>query len=654
MCRGENTTTATTPNLKNSCGCENDEVTVSSTLLPSSPLLSFSNEEEANESISMKLSNSAEVALTGSVSTKESTVKVINTDDIPMVLWVEYILPFLDRQAWNCLMEASKKIYMLTAFSKLSVDYQNRALAHNGTEARATILSGPTIQPRWPTNQPFLSKKMGGQGQAIESFCTSHDGEYLACSSVLGIIELWNLRTGKLTWKKIHGSQQVYHSRQQLNSPSLPFGSLLKFSPKGYILACAFENKIVLWNLSRAIQQNQDGYHRGHHEQQDSNQVTLEIERCRAAIYDVTYLGFSDDARRLIARYGKTAYIWNIEGAVGGDAHHSSTHHLIRKIPLHSSRSLVTSDPTLTRLAVGSNGNTGSSGNAANTTSSSHDGRSSGTNGMSDRNSQRTSSNNSDVTQSWKGIIHIWDLAIEQDEESIPMMQTSLIVNIGSGENQIMAYRNHVVRGLEFIRFGSDLDDICLVSASLQGEVKFWRDQKQGKEYPSSNRRSNRQYVCVCQFQSPGKIFSLASWSSVLPVGVHQNSMKVSMFLAAGEARGRIRVWKLSSNLSLSSQTPSSSGLSVDTFDPDPVDGNQMRDDDRQIYPGIRHDNSCSSKYNGNNMYQFFQMEECLTTEVGDHVHYDNIKMLSFTPDGRSLVVSRAYDAKIWFQTVWQ
>ena len=113
---------------------------------------------------------------------------------------------------------------------------------------------------------------------------------------------------------------------------------------------------------------------------------------------------------------------------------------------------------------------------------------------------------------------------------------------------KVVAYPNHVMRGLEFLQISGHTANtgMVLVSASLQGEVKFWKKHLPKHIHPR-NRYSRTGY--------------------------------------------------------------------------------------------ISEEKDC---------------EKCLLTKVGDHVHYDNIKFLAFTLSGRSLAVSRACDAKIWFQTVWQ
>eukprot|EP00535_Pseudo-nitzschia_heimii_P012644 CAMPEP_0197194530 /NCGR_PEP_ID=MMETSP1423-20130617/29411_1 /TAXON_ID=476441 /ORGANISM="Pseudo-nitzschia heimii, Strain UNC1101" /LENGTH=138 /DNA_ID=CAMNT_0042647961 /DNA_START=36 /DNA_END=448 /DNA_ORIENTATION=+ len=73
-----------------------------------------------------------------SATARATTIATVETI-LPNVLWIEQILPCLDRSAWNSLMVASKKIYMLTLVSKLTADFHQRI--------------GPAVaQPPWPTN----------------------------------------------------------------------------------------------------------------------------------------------------------------------------------------------------------------------------------------------------------------------------------------------------------------------------------------------------------------------------------------------------------------------------------------------------------------------------------------------------------------------
>jgi hypothetical protein len=196
-----------------------------------------------------------------------------------------------------------------------------------------------------------------------------------------------------------------------------------------------------------------------------------------------------------------------------------------------------------------------------------------------------------------KGVIYVWDLGDIICERTRNEPDRKLLGSISTVTNscstKVVAYPNHVVRGLEFLQVSgntaatTNTDDMILVSASLQGEVKFWKkylpkrihprdrynrtghnsEEKYGKyeAEPSGNNNKDgdeRQpkYVCVYQFHSPGKIFSLASWSSLssgFGNGVGNEGSGGKILLAAGEACGQVRVWKVSP-LSLSSSTSSS------------------------------------------------------------------------------------------------
>ncbi len=657
---------------------------------------------------------------------------------LPNVIWLEHILPCLDRSSWNALMEASKPIYMLAMISKLTAEYQGRTSADASTS---------TAQPPWPTNRSFQSKS-GGQGQAIESIAMSHDGEFIACGSVIGSIDIWNLRTGKIQWKakqttstnQTQYATSSYETAEELaqypnyfassnnasrggrasapqSSSSLmqrrsaPLGSVLRFSQGGgYTLACGFENRVFVWDLEKELRRKHPQMNRidRHHQEmtteatpslplhkqhhifvplsrrkqseeqerrrqraQDHNDLcyqTLEIKCNHGTIYEVTYLGFSNTfgnpnngPHRLVARYGKTAYIWTTaspDSSAGGtsSAGESSPRYVLtHSIPLSSSRCQMVSNLSLTKLAVATNGGSSRRNNAR----------------QNEEESLTSSSNNKVVDG--KGIIHVWDLedALTRRDQSYrtqnECQHVESVSKISSNcSTRIVAYPNHVVRGLEFLQLNTtngiaptastlsrntrgDSDGCLLVSASLQGEVKFWKKYTSTQTHPRdrysnncsdclskdtitannnciADEREEPSFVCVYRFQSPGKIFSLASWSSISSLtGEHK------ILLAAGEARGQVRVWKVSPNFL---STPSSSSASEVSLGPCGKSG------------GASSSNSTYSKHQ--------RLEECLSTEVGDHVHYDNIKLLGFTPNGKSLAVSRAYDAKIWFQTVWQ
>jgi hypothetical protein len=416
---------------------------------------------------------------------------------------------------------------------------------------------------------------------------------------------------------------------------------------------------------------------------------TLEIECRQGTIYEVTYLGFSKScgnaqaSNRLIARYGKMAYIWTKtpvtanatgDGKSDGYCGRSSLasgglYVMTHRIALTSSRCQMISNSSLTYLAVATNG--GGSSTASRRHGEGRERR------PGDVSSAAAVISAVNKAVDGKGVIYVWDLGDIICERTRNEPDRKLLGSISTVTNscstKVVAYPNHVVRGLEFLQVSGNTaattnTDMILVSASLQGEVKFWKkhlpkrihprdrynrtghnsEDKYG-EYeaePSSNNNDDDErqpkYVCVYQFQSPGKIFSLASWSSLSSCfgnGVGNEGSGGKILLAAGEARGQVRVWKVSP-LSLSSSTSSSLSSSKVSLGYRGKSG---------MFPGGSN-SGCSD--NNNDKQQ--RLEECLSTKVGDHVHFDNIKLLAFTPNGRSLAVSRAYDAKIWFQTVWQ
>merc|ERR1719491_2735363 len=82
-------------------------------------------------------------------------------------------------------MKASKHLYLLIQLTSSSKSSYSKSVA----------------QPPWPTNYCFAPTGSSSQ-QAMDSFTLSYDGDYLACGSAIGTIELWNRRTGKVRLRK--------------------------------------------------------------------------------------------------------------------------------------------------------------------------------------------------------------------------------------------------------------------------------------------------------------------------------------------------------------------------------------------------------------------------------------------------------------------
>jgi hypothetical protein len=681
--------------------------TTSSLMSPSQDASRNSSSSSSLSSILSSIGNSFAIAVPA-VPTETGTG--INIEKIlPTVIWLEYILPYLDRQTWNSLIIASKEIY--------TISKQKPA--------------------PWPTNN-YCFTSSGSSQQAIESLTMSYDGEYIACGSVIGTITMWNRHTGKLLLKKPPNSSLTgrssfdnnddddnFDSQLQQQRRSTPIGNVLKFSPIDYTLACGYENKICLWDISKihkrakeaaaaaantssASQQQKQHYlpsptkvlptwsNNLKRRQEKAaaaaanviSSQTLEIDFRRtqqngvngsgSGLYEITYIGFStNNANKILARYGKMAYVWTKEQTTAGSSS-SMMYHLTHQIPLTSSRCEMVSNPILTFIAVATNNSSSGSGNG------------NGNNGNNTNIDIDSRNNNDDVGES-KGIIHVWDLTATNTTKSKSTTTTTTTGGMQttprtstSTSTKIIAYKKHVIRGLEFINIGNkdcnNNDSNCLVSASLQGEIKFWIKKKKEEENKNNNKHHGKEevvhdtkYICLYSFQSPGKIFSLTSWSSsISTINNNNDNDSNTIYLAAGEARGQIRVWKV---ISLSTPTSTTTTGFNNNNNLQINSGDYNRHLERQ-----RHQNN-QQQLQQQQQNDNIKLKECLVKQVGEHVHYDNIKLLSFVPTTsiiaasslsnsnnnsngtgtghprprlppQSIAVSRAYDSRIYFQSI--
>lgn len=113
----------------------------------------------------------------------------------------------------------------------------------------------------------------------------------------------------------------------------------------------------------------------------------------------------------------------------------------------------------------------------------------SGSSAVSRRNGEGGEARSGDVSAAnnavdGKGIIYVWDLGdiICKRTRNKPdrKLRGSISTVTSSCSTKVVAYPNHVVRGLEFLQIGGHTaatanTGMVLVSASLQGEVKFWK-----------------------------------------------------------------------------------------------------------------------------------------------------------------------------------
>jgi hypothetical protein len=600
-------------------------------------------------------------------------------DGIPIAVMVEFLLPFLDRPSWNALQVASKAIRKLVVGDKTTMN-------NSGVN---------TISPPWP-DRCFVATS-ATTTNSIESFTISANGEYLAYGSVLGAIEVWNRRLGKVVFQKSKNGDGNSRRNNDIQSPSndldeeekattgsqvrrrSPLGSCLKFAPVGTVLACGFENRIFLWEISSYGATTAgvgvtvaNKVAKQHHHYPLSNGTTadhnnniiiqpkttpvgpfkvIELDCCRGTMYEVTYIAFSNDAKQLIARYGKMAYIWTLtypkNDAGGGETSSSSSSDslpnfsMTHQIPLNSSRCHMATSPYLHQLAVTNASSSDDKGmidvwdlTTITTTKTPTTGQQSSTASMPQSKhhpQQQESYTNNTIS----------DQSTMTCPTTAAITPTSVTAIGGTSLTcRIVAYdRRKVIRGLEFVTptsTSSSLSSSCntsrndpwLVSASLQGEIKFWMG------HPPHQNGSNRWYYsCIFSFQSPGKIFSMAL-SSPSSRGCYTTT--ASTYLAVGQAKGQIRVWRV----------PTLDDRNI------VIEGDNDHEQNNDSPPKTYHNkNDATVASLVGNTNASTTMDEYLAADVGDHTHHDNIKLIAFTPDGMSLVASRSYDARIWFQT---
>jgi WD40 repeat protein len=498
-------------------------------------------------------------------------VRMIGLEQVPSDVWNSYLTPFLDRRDWNTIRLSSKPFYQLT-------------------ESRE-------IAPPWP------QRCYGGTTPSIVSFSISHDGEYMAVGSIIGSIEIWSRRHGKISNIRkntsLVTSSGSTRNRSTLSTPcemrrSQAVGGILKFSPIDYTLASGHENRIFLQHVSDE--------HRHRQREPGSTCQVLEIQCQHGTIYEVTYLGFSHDATRLMARYGKIAYIYCRKNSLDQTATAALFNYaLIHKLPLSSSRCQMTSSMCMNFLAV--------------TNASSCDD---------------------------KGTIDVWNT------ENIQRGNHLLDPDTKNGCcNKIVAHPKQVIRGLEFVACydgGGTIDDntqVYLVSATLQGEVKFWQHDNHASR-KDNDTTSRPPYYCTRSFQVTGKIFSLALFVPPSPLGYSSSYSSThddfSLYLAVGQSRGQVRAWKVNMGMLESACLKKKRPEPKSAVSSDHCAENKST-----------HDETTTTRYRSSNDVR----QEFLSVQVGEHVHHDSIKLLSFTPDGRNLVASRAYDARIWFHSAW-
>lgn len=587
-------------------------------------------------------------------------------EHLPHAVWRSCLLPFLDRLDWNALVSVSRGVH-----NKLVGVNTNNATVNITEDRLPTPWPERCFSTRHPTASSSSNSIAGtSSGGSIESFDLSADGEYLAYGSMMGNIQVWSRRTGVL--RLLSGQQLRRRRRYQDNTPSVHgsgssmmfvpetteegppqpgdedykrggagaaeaygdhhmtrqssasmSGSILKFAPVGHVLACGYENRIILWDVSSLDTQQRILSSWPSTPIIQTLQTDKSLSGRSSAIYEVTFVDFSADGSRLVARHGKAAYIFGKVSmpikATMTDAK-SCLYVLLYHIPLSSSRCPMAISPCLCHLAVTIN----------------------------------ASSGNLDE----KGTMDVWTLP---DTDSVAPSNTERACasagvlppfpfEMDAASHRIVAYQKQVIRGLEYFKCNhhspksslSSHGHPWLVSASLQGEIKIWMYQDDGTVGTShahdahkdisgeeeedndksheTNASGSSPFLCIYSFQTAGKIFSLALSSPSC------SNESASSYLAVGQARGQVRVWKI--NQATTTANCNDDGTS----------------NDQSALGSVIANTSAKPK---------ISLEECLVlTDVGEHTHHDNIKLLSFTPDGRNIVASRAYDGRVYLRNV--
>jgi hypothetical protein len=495
---------------------------------------------------------------------------------LPLDVWNDYIIRYLDRSDWNQLQLTCKDFVRLSK-------------------------SNDVTNIPWPTTRCF-----GSSGSHISSFTISHDGEYLAYSTVIGNVDVWSRRKGKLSAPLLRTnnnhpgivktlSTRAYQSRRQ----QTPVGNVLTFSHTNYVLACGHENRILLWDISTPY---------------DASSCNTVLSICchpGSCCYEVTYVSFSKDGSKILARHGKTAYVWDLTISDNNNYYHRMTH----QIPLSSSRCQMATSSCMNYFAA--------------------------------------VSHCSDET----GTIDVWNLEKKKKSNIDANMLVPIEGDDAAGNRnwiaqstRIEAHDKQKIRGLDFVNTTTYDVDLTptgvtqhwMVSCSLQGEVKLF------KQHVNSN-SDELVYSCTYTLQCPGKIFSMAilpssslSTTSSSQLCTTSSDTTSTTYLAVGQSRGQVRVWKV--NL-----------LTMNATDDDSDGSNRNNQQlERRIIDRASQSITARDTNNENNNKNTSNndiLQDFLSTSVGEHMHHDNIKFLLFTPDARHLVASRAYDGRIWFQT---
>ncbi|KAL3929932.1 MAG: hypothetical protein SGARI_004622 [Bacillariaceae sp.] len=207
----------------------------------------------------------------------------------------------------------------------------------------------------------------------------------------------------------------------------------------------------------------------------------------------------------------------------------------------------------------------------------------------------------------------------------------------------IEAHDKKTIRGLEFVAYSEtnalieNDDSHFLLSATLQGEIKIWKHQPLRSNACCDDFVTDETplsaYVCTRTIKVTGKIFSLAS--QVLSAANQEE-----VCLGLGQSRGRVRVLKIDLW---------SEALPETVDDTTTVDSNSTSESTSLIQPSSSNSQDDEETINENSSSNDVLQDFLSLDVVGEQTHHDNMKLLQFSPDGRHLVASRSYDARIWF-----
>jgi WD40 repeat protein len=132
---------------------------------------------------------------------------------IPTSVWVDHILPLLDRPEWNATTSTCKELY---------------------TARRYTM-------PPWP-------ETLLGTSCNVRSLTFSSNGQFVAFASPNGAIQVFDRRYGCETLHQA-GDDTIVPTATSSSNNNTKEAAVCCFSPTGTTLACSYENMVVVWEI---------------------------------------------------------------------------------------------------------------------------------------------------------------------------------------------------------------------------------------------------------------------------------------------------------------------------------------------------------------------------------------------------------------------